>query len=104
MLNLLLRKLLEINSGREFTFLYIFISIIHANLQHCVRVSLSRSVVDWQLGWNVISETAALATALHGSIVPSEDGQRAYVERIPYGVVLGIARKSPLPVSSSREA
>lgn len=58
------------------------------------------SVVDWQLGWNVISETAALATALHGSIVPSEDGQRAYVERIPYGVVLGISRE--LTPSSER--
>jgi acyl-CoA reductase-like NAD-dependent aldehyde dehydrogenase len=53
----------------------------------------SHSAVDWQLGWNVISETAALATALHGSIVPSEDGQRAYVERVPFGVVLGISRE-----------
>jgi len=49
------------------------------------------SAVDHQLAWNVISETAALATALRGEIAPSEDGQRAYIERVPFGVVLAIA-------------
>lgn len=47
--------------------------------------------VDHQLAWNIVSETAALATLLNGKIIPSENGQRAYVERIPFGVVLGIA-------------
>jgi len=47
--------------------------------------------VDHQLAWNIVSETAALATALKGEIAPSEDGQRAYIERVPYGVVFGIA-------------
>lgn len=49
--------------------------------------------VDWQLTWNVISEVAALSTALKGEIVPVEHGGRAYVERIPYGVVFAIARE-----------
>ncbi|CAD6568982.1 MAG: hypothetical protein CYPHOPRED_003010 [Cyphobasidiales sp. Tagirdzhanova-0007] len=49
------------------------------------------AAVDYQLAWNVVSETAALSTALKGEIVPTEDGQRAYVERVPYGVVFGMA-------------
>lgn len=44
-----------------------------------------------------MDETAALATALKGEIVPVEHGSRAYVERIPYGVVFGIAREPVLP-------
>lgn len=54
----------------------------------------SYSAVDAQLAWNIVDETAALATALKGEIVPVEAGQRAYVERVPYGVVFGIARES----------
>lgn len=38
-----------------------------------------------------IDETAALATALTGSIAPSEHGQRAYIQRVPYGVVFAMA-------------
>lgn len=41
-----------------------------------------------------LDETASLATALTGSIAPIEHGTRSYIERIPYGVVFGIARKS----------
>lgn len=32
--------------------------------------------VDFQLAWNIVSETAALATALRGEIAPAEGGQR----------------------------
>jgi hypothetical protein len=41
-----------------------------------VRVLRDDSQVDYQLCWNLISETAALATALRGEIAPAEDGMR----------------------------
>lgn len=41
-----------------------------------VRVMRDDSQVDYQLCWNLISETAALATALRGEIAPAEDGMR----------------------------
>lgn len=45
---------------------------------------------DIYLASNTIAETAACITSLKGEIVPVEHG-RAYVERIPYGVVFGIS-------------
>ena len=68
----------------------LLISRLRAHYVCFVSCSVCRNL-DWQLAWNLVSETAGLATALRGEIVPAEDGQRAYVTRIPYGVVLGIA-------------
>lgn len=34
------------------------------------------SQTDYQLSWNLVSETAALATALRGEIAPVEGGMR----------------------------
>jgi len=47
--------------------------------------------VDHSLASGNIEECAALATALKGEIVNLEHGSKAYIERIPYGVVFGIA-------------
>lgn len=38
-----------------------------------------------------IEETACCLTSLRGEIVPSPAGQTTYIERKPYGVVVGIA-------------
>lgn len=40
---------------------------------------------------NSFEELAGVATALRGEIAPSHAGQRAYLTRIPYGVVFGMA-------------
>lgn len=93
------RKQLVINSGGMSDLgLYVSPSLLFPraiSFLHSWYTSHRRlySVVDWQLTWNIISETAAVATQLQGAIVPAEHGQRAYVERVPFGVVLGIARE-----------
>ncbi|KZV92379.1 aldehyde dehydrogenase [Exidia glandulosa HHB12029] len=43
------------------------------------------------LALEVIEELAAASTALRGEIAPSHAGQRAYLTRVPYGVVFAMA-------------
>lgn len=43
------------------------------------------------LAHEVIEELASASTALRGEIAPSHSGQRAYLTRVPYGVVFGMA-------------
>lgn len=66
-------------------------------IDHTEWTALNCRNIDWHLTWDIISETAALATALRGEMPPVEHGSYAYVERIPYGVVFGIARKLESP-------